>query len=76
MKKVMKDILLKLIFNILKNYMNFMMIFSFSPDRKKIEKVEKLVANFDDKTEQGTHIKHLKQVLSHGLDLKKLLRII
>ena len=56
--------------------MNFIMIFSFSPDRKKIEKVEKLVANFDDKTEKGTHIKHLKQVLSHGLDLKKLLRII
>ena len=49
--------------------------FSFLPDRKKIEKVEKLVANFDDKTEYGIHIKNLKQVLSHGLVLKKLLRI-
>ena len=29
MKQVMKDILLKLIFNILKNYMNFIMIYHF-----------------------------------------------
>ena len=39
----MKDILLKLMFNILKNYMNFI--------RMKIEKVEKFVANLIDKTE-------------------------
>ena len=43
MKKVMKYILLKLMFNILKNYMNFI--------RMKIEKVEKFVANLLDKTE-------------------------
>ena len=43
MEKVMKYILLKLMFNILKNYMNFI--------RMKIEKVEKFVANLLDKTE-------------------------
>ena len=71
----MKDILLKLIFNILKKLHELHNDFSFLPDRKKIEKVEKLVANFDDKTEYGIHIKNLKQVLRHGLVLKKLLRI-
>ena len=43
MEKVMKYILLKLMFNILKNYMTFI--------RMKIEKVEKFVANLLDKTE-------------------------
>ena len=43
MEKVMKYILLKLMFHILKNYMNFI--------RMKIEKVEKFVANLLDKTE-------------------------
>ena len=32
----------------------------------KIEKVEKFVANLDDKTEHVIHITNLKQALNHG----------
>ena len=39
----------------------------FLPERKKIEKVEKLVANLHDKTEYVGHIRNLKQALDHGL---------
>ena len=43
----------------------------FLPERTKIEKVEKLVANVHDKTEYVTHIRNLKQTLNHGLVFKK-----
>ena len=43
----------------------------FLPERMTIEKVEKLVANFCDKTEYVMHIRNLKQALNHGLALKK-----
>ena len=42
----------------------------------KIEKVEKLVTDFDDKTENVIHIRNLKQALNHGLNLKKFCRVI
>ena len=37
----------------------------------KIGKVDKLVTNLHDKTEYVIHIRNLKQVLNHGLALKK-----
>ena len=37
------------------------------PERMKIEKVEKLVANLHHKTEYVIHIRNLKQALNHGL---------
>ena len=43
----------------------------FLPERMKIEKVEKLVANLHDKTEYVIHIRNLKQALNHRLVLKK-----
>ena len=43
----------------------------FLPERMKIEKVEKLVANLHDKTEYVIHIRSLKQTLNHELVLKK-----
>ena len=46
----MKNILSKLMFSLLKNYLNFNNL-SFLPERMKIEKVENLVANLHDKTE-------------------------
>ena len=46
------------------------------PERMKIEKVEKLVANLLDKTEYLIHISNLKQVLSRGLVLKKVHRVL
>ena len=67
MKKVMKDIFLKLMFNILKNYMNFMIYHFYL----KIEYVEMLVANLNDKTQSVIHIKKLKQALNLGLVLEK-----
>ena len=42
----------------------------------KIEKVEKLIANLNDKTEYVIHIKNLKQALNHRLVLKNVHRAI
>ena len=39
----------------------------------KIKKVEKLVANLQDKTEYVIHIRNLKQALNHELVSKKFL---
>ena len=58
----MRDTLLRLMFNILKNFMNFIMIYQM-----KIEIVEKLVANLHDKTEYVIHIINLKQEVNYGL---------
>ena len=51
--------------------MNFIMTYKFSPERKKIKTVEKLVTNLYDKNEYVIHIRNLKQALNHGLILKK-----
>ena len=48
----------------------------FSPERMKIDKVEKLAANLHDKTEYIIHIRNLKQALNHRLILKKVHRVI
>ena len=45
------------------------------PERVKVEKFGKLVANLHDKSEYVTHIRNLKQILNHGLVLNKLQRI-
>ena len=42
----------------------------------KIEKVEKLIANLNDKTEYVIHIGNLKQALNHGLVLENICRVI
>ena len=42
----------------------------------EIGKVKTLVANFHDKTEYVIHIRNLKQVLNHGLVLKKTHKVI
>ena len=42
----------------------------------KIEKAEKIGANFYDEIEYFIHIRNLKQSLSHGLVLKKFHRVI
>ena len=43
----------------------------FLPERMKIEKVEKLVANLHDKTEYVIHIRNLKQAINNELAFKK-----
>ena len=47
---------------------------SFLPGRLKIEKIEKLVAKLYDKAEYVILV--LKQTLNHGLDLKKVIKLI
>ena len=39
----------------------------FLSEKMKTEKVERLVANWHDKTEYVTYIRNLKQALNHGL---------
>ena len=48
----------------------------FSPERKKVNKVEKLVCSIEDKEKYVIHIRVLKQALNHGLVLKKVHRVI
>ena len=48
----------------------------FLPERIKIEKVKKLVANLHDKTKYVIHMRNLKQTLNHRLVLKKVHRVI
>ena len=42
----------------------------------KIEKAEKLVTNLHNKSEDVIHIRYSKQILNHGLFLKKVPRVI
>ena len=71
MKKVKTDIFLKLMFNIQKNYMNFIVIYHFYLNERNFKQVEKLVTNLYDKAEYVIHTGNLKQALNHGLTLKK-----
>ena len=48
----------------------------FLPERMKINKCSKLVCNLYDKNNYVVHIRSLKQVLDHGLILKKVHRVI
>ena len=71
MMKVMKYIFSNLMPNTQKIYIAFKLIYQFLPGRMKIEKMEKLVANFHVKTEYANHIRNLKQALNHGIVFKK-----
>ena len=48
----------------------------FLPERKKLEKVEKLVCSIKDKEKYVIHIRALKQALNHRLILKDAHRVI
>ena len=48
----------------------------FLPEREKIEKYNKFVCTIQDKKNYVVHIRALKQVLNHGLMLKKVHRVI
>ena len=48
----------------------------FLPERKKVEKVAKLICSIEDKEKYVIHIRALKQALNHGLKLKKVHRVI
>ena len=76
LEKVIKDIFLKLIFNILKKMHELHSDLLVLPERMKIEKVEKLGNNLHDKTEYVIHTRSLKQALIHELVLRKFHRMI
>ena len=46
------------------------------PERKKVEKVEKLICSIENKEKCVIHIRSLKQALNHGLKLKKVQKVI
>ena len=48
----------------------------FLTERRKLEKVEKLVCSIEDKEKYVIHISALKQALNNGLELKKEHRVI
>ena len=48
----------------------------FLPERMKIDKTQMLVCNLHDKKKYVVHISILKQALDHGLELKKVHRVI
>ena len=48
----------------------------FLAEKMKIHKVEKLVPNLRDKKKYVVHIRALDQALKHGLELKKVHRVI
>ena len=48
----------------------------FLPERMKIEKVEKFVANLHNKTEYIIHLRNLKQALNNRLVVKKVHKVI
>ena len=56
----MKDVFSKLMFNILKIYIIFVMIYHFYQKVRKLKKVEKLVGNLYNITEYVIHIRNLK----------------
>ena len=73
MKEVVKDIFSRLNVQYLEKLHELYNGLPFLPERMKIEKIEKLVANLHDKTE---YVRNLKQALNHGLVLKNVHRLI
>ena len=55
----------------LKELFNLHKDLPFLPERKKVNKCEKLICSIEDKEKYVVHIRALKQALNHGLILKK-----
>ena len=60
----------------LKELFNLHKDLPFLPERKKVNKVEKLICSIEDKEKYVIHIRALKQALNHGLVLRKVHRVI
>ena len=59
-----------------KEFFNFHKDLPFLPERKKVEKVEKLICSIEDYEKYVIHIRALKQALNYGLVLRKVHKII
>ena len=73
---VIQDTFLKQILIISKELFNFHKDLPFLPERKKVEKVEKLICSIEDKEKYVIPTRALKQALNHRLVLKKVHRIV
>ena len=60
----------------LKELFNLHKDLPFLPERKKVNKVEKLICSMEDKEKYVIHIGVLKQTLNHGLVLRKVHKVI
>ena len=60
----------------LKELFNLHKDLPFLTETKRVEKVEKLICNIENKEKYVIHIRALKQALNHGLKLKKVHRVI
>ena len=60
----------------LKELFNLHKDLPFLPERKKVNKVEKLICSIEDKEKYVMHIRVLKQALNYGLVLRKVHRVI
>ena len=59
-----------------KKLLNFHKDLTFLSERRKVEKVEKLICSIEDKEKYVIHIRPLKQALNHGFKLKEVHKII
>ena len=59
-----------------KRLFNFHKDLPFLPERKKVNKCEKLICSIEDKEKYVFHITALKQALNHGLKIEKVYRVI
>ena len=77
MKIVIKEgYLLEVDIDYPKELFNFHKDLPFLTERKKVEKVEKLICSIEDKEKYVIHIRALKQALNPGLIFKKVHRLI
>ena len=60
----------------LKELFNIHKDLPFLPERKEVNKYEKLICSMEDKEKYAVHNSALKQALNHGLILKKVHRVI
>ena len=71
-----KGYFLEVDFDYPKKIFNLHKDLQFLPERKKVEKVEKLICNIEDKEKYVIQIRALKQALNYGLKLKKVHRVV
>ena len=76
MKIVLQHISLKQMQSIQKSYLVLIKTYQFYQKDNKLEKVEKLVCNIEDKEKYVIHIRALKQALNCGLMLKEVHKVI
>ena len=70
MNKVIKDIIMKLMFYTQKNFMNFKMSYHFYQKKENRKKLEKFVTNLYVKNEYVIHIRKLKQAIKSGTNFE------